>query len=80
LTSGTYVLFDTTVPINGSLDTLNLSGSFANGFTGTLGLADGDTDLVLTVVPEPGSTAILLAGLGSLLGMRRVRHRPRAQA
>ncbi len=73
--SGTYTLFDSNSPIGGTLNAANLTGTVAPGFTGTLGLADNGNDLVLTVVPEPGSATLLLAGLGSMLGLRRFRRR-----
>ena len=69
---GTYTLFDSTLAINGSLNAANLSGMIG-GFTGTLAFADSNTDLVLTVVPEPGSAVSLLAGAAALLGFRRRR-------
>jgi autotransporter-associated beta strand protein len=69
---GTYTLFDTSTAISGSLDNANLTGSLG-GFTGTLGFAESGQDLVLVVVPEPGSAALLLASFGSLLGLRRFR-------
>lgn len=75
LASGTYTLFDGNSAINGTLNTANLSGTLAPGFTGTLALADNGNDLVLTVVPEPGSAALMFAGVGSLLGLRRFRRR-----
>ena len=79
-----WTLFDTGSAISGfSTDkfTLNL-GAFngTNGFTNALGggsfsvgLADGNTNLVVnfTAVPEPG--AALLGGLGTLLLLRRRR-------
>jgi autotransporter-associated beta strand protein len=68
--AGTYTLFDTNTAIVGTLDGNNLSGSLANGLTGTIGFADGRNDLVLTVVPEPGSAALLIGGIGALAGMR----------
>ena len=76
LVEGTYTLFDSNTPITGTLDATNLNGSFNGGaFLGTLGLADNGNDIVLTVVPEPGSATLLLAGLSSVLGLRRFRRR-----
>ncbi|MGV3530778.1 MAG: beta strand repeat-containing protein, partial [Chthoniobacteraceae bacterium] len=76
LAAGTYTLFDGNTPITGTLDAANLEGSFGGGaFLGTLGFADSGNDLVLTVVPEPGSATLLLAGLSSVLGLRRFRRR-----
>ena len=39
------------------------SGGLGGGLGGTLSLADGDTNLVLTVIPEPGSAALALLAL-----------------
>jgi fibronectin-binding autotransporter adhesin len=69
---GTYTLFDGNLPISGTLDAANRSGS-VGGFTGTLSLADNGNDVVFTVVPEPASTTLLVASLGSLVGLRRFR-------
>lgn len=71
---GTYVLFETTSNITGDLgsyvtgDILGLEAtlSFGNG-------SGGRDDVLLTVVPEPGSAALLLGGLGLLTGFRRRR-------
>ncbi len=52
---------------------------FANGESFRIdydgGVAGGGNDIVLTVVPEPGSAALLLCGLGSMIGLRRARRR-----
>ena len=40
-------------------------------FTATLALGDTDNDIILTVVPEIGSAALLLGGLAMLAGRRR---------
>lgn len=72
LAEGDYVLFDSDTPITGTLGA-NLTGVIAPGFTGTLQFADGTNDLLLHVVPEPGSVSALIAGLGMLLGFRRSR-------
>jgi hypothetical protein len=77
LAAGTYKLFDTNTPIVGSLDSnpAHLTGAIAPGFSGTLALADGGNDIVITVVPEPGVASIMLAGLGALMGLGRFRRR-----
>lgn len=72
---GTYKLFDGDTAIVGTLDAANLSGVLAPGFTGILGFGDNGNDLLLTVVPEPGSATMLLAGVASLLGLSRFRRR-----
>jgi fibronectin-binding autotransporter adhesin len=66
--AGTYTLFDTAASIAGSLDLLNTSG-FVLGLPATLAFAAGGTDLVLNVVPEPSSLAMLT--LGALAFVRR---------
>jgi autotransporter-associated beta strand protein len=71
LAVGTYTLFNTTTPIIGTLDVANLTGAIG-GFTGTIGFGDGGNDIVVTVVPEPGTAMVLLGGMG-LLGLRRRR-------
>lgn len=72
---GTYVLFNTSSPIVGTLGA-NVSGTIL-GFQATLDFADGGNDLVLNVVPEPGTAVTLFGGLGALLGWQRLRRRPR---
>jgi autotransporter-associated beta strand protein len=76
LPAGVYTLFDTSSAIVGSLDSnpANLTGAVGS-FNATLGFSDGGRDLVLTVVPEPASAALLLAGAGVLLGGHRRRTR-----
>ena len=78
--SGTYTLFDSSSPIFGSLDanSANLTGSLGGGFSGTLSIADSGNDLVLTVVPEPGSALLLLGGMATMVGLVRNR-RSRAE-
>jgi autotransporter-associated beta strand protein len=67
---GTYTLFDGTAAINGTLGS-NLIGSVL-GLSATLGFADNGNDIVLVVVPEPGTAIALFAGL-SVLALRRKR-------
>ncbi len=57
----------------GGFNRTNLSGA-VGGYLSTLSLASGDQDIILTIVPEPGS-ALLLAS-GSLLLLRRRRIGP----
>ncbi len=66
--AGTYVLFDTPLGING---TFNLLQGSIGGLASTIEISQDGTDLVLTVVPEPGSALMLLGGLGVLAGRRR---------
>ena len=60
----------------GEAETISLGG----GYTGTityfadsaLGATVGGNDIAIyNVVPEPGSSVVLLAGFGCLLGLRR---------
>jgi autotransporter-associated beta strand protein len=67
----TYTLIDSNAAILGTLGA-NLSGNFGAHYTGTLSFADGGNDLVLSVVPEPGSLAVLTLGALALLRRRRV--------
>jgi len=69
--NGTYTLFDGVNAINGTLDSGDLTGMFA-GLDVTLSLSGG-TDVVLNVVPEPGSISMLLGGFGVLVGIQRRR-------
>jgi autotransporter-associated beta strand protein len=66
-----YVLFDGSVPIVGTLGA-GLTGTVA-GFTAEIQLADSGKDIILHVIPEPGSAGALLAGITTLLGLRRRR-------
>ena len=72
---GTYVLFSTESLISGSLDLGpgQLTG-LVGGFEAAISFADNATDIVLTIVPEPGPLTALMGGLVVLLGLRR---RPR---
>ena len=72
LAQGDYVLFDTTLPITGTLGA-NVTGTLAAGLSGTIQFADGTNDLILHVIPEPTTTSALLGGLGLLLAGRRRR-------
>jgi len=67
--NGVYLLFDGNTPISGVLGN-NLTGDIGGGI-GRLQLADGGNDLVLQMIPEPGSVALLVAGMGLLAGRRR---------
>ena len=49
----------------GSLSSSNLSGAIGSGYSGTLSVVGND--LVLTVVPEPGTLALLIAAGAGLL-------------
>lgn len=70
---GTYTLFDTTQTISGSLGS-NLTG-LISGQSASLSLANSNQDLVLTVVPEPDTYAMILGGFGLLIGLQRLRRR-----
>ena len=70
---GTYVLFAANTPITGTLGA-NTSGTVL-GLGATLQFADGGTELVLNVVPEPGALPALFGGLATLLGLKRMRRR-----
>jgi autotransporter-associated beta strand protein len=69
--AGTYTLIDSATLIVGTLDPANLGGNIG-AFTGTLAYNGDGTDIVMTVIPEPGSFGLLL-GAATLLGFRRRR-------
>lgn len=64
-----YTLVETSQPIAGSFGA-NRFGT-VGGFPAQITFADSGTDIVL-IIPEPGSVALLLGGLG-LLAVRRRR-------
>jgi autotransporter-associated beta strand protein len=68
---GSYTLFDTSSAIVEPLGP-NVSGTVL-GFPATLAFGDGNRDIVLVVVPEPASVAVLLASAGVLASFRRRR-------
>jgi hypothetical protein len=67
----THTLFDGNTQILGTLGT-NLTGQIG-GFGAAISLADGGNDLVLNVVPEPGTTLVGILLLGVAVGRRRRR-------
>lgn len=71
--TGVYTLFDTDTTMIGSLGS-DVTVDFGSGLTGTLSLANGNQDLILTVVPEPGSVALIAMGAISLV-LHRARRR-----
>lgn len=68
-----FHLFTSTTPITGSLDAnpANLTGSLGGSLTGTIGISGND--IILSVVPEPSSWTMLMAGVGLFLLVQRVR-------
>ena len=70
---GTYTLFDSTQDVFGTLGA-SLSGTLVGTLVGTLSLADTNNDIILTVVPEPGSATLILGGLAMLVARRRKNH------
>lgn len=67
---GEYVLFDAASAIQGSIGAA--SGTI-NGLTATLSIDNVNNNVLLTVVPEPGTTALMTAGLLGwiVFGIRR---------
>ncbi|MDR1281174.1 MAG: PEP-CTERM sorting domain-containing protein [Opitutaceae bacterium] len=75
--AGTYILISTTTTIVGTLADGQLSGAIG-GFEAKLALAADNKALLLTVVtavPEPATTAILLGGLCGILVTAFRKHR-----
>jgi autotransporter-associated beta strand protein len=72
-TNGTYVLFDASSPIAGSVTSAMDSIIFSGGRTGTLSLDTINNNVILTVVPEPSAVALL--GLGVAVTLWRARSR-----
>ena len=68
--TGTAGTFEDTI-------TLQATGSNASGYSGALGevtlVLEGQITGSTAAVPEPGTTALLLAGLGALIGLGRKR-------
>jgi autotransporter-associated beta strand protein len=75
---GDYVLVETNNAITATFGP-NVTGTVL-GYDASLGLADGGSDLVLHVVPEPQTAISLLGGLGTLLGLQRFRRRSLRQS
>ena len=69
ITSGTYVLVDASA-LSGSLAG-TVSGSLGGVFTGTLALDNVNHDLVLNVIPEPSTLALVGLGLLGAVAMGR---------
>jgi hypothetical protein len=84
LAAGQYTLFTDSaagdyagLTLNGSnviTAGLTLAPTFTNIYVGSQ-LQEVGNNIVLNVVPEPGSVASLLGGLGVLIGIRRKRER-----
>ncbi len=70
---GVYTLFDGTLPFSGTLGA-NLTG-VVDGYSSTISSANGGQDIILTVVPEPSSTALFSVFALMLCARRR---RPRS--
>jgi autotransporter-associated beta strand protein len=74
-TAGVYTLFETSQTISGGLSTGAglLDVDLGGGYSGTLSLDNSNTDIILTVIPEPGTAALALGGLAIFLIRRRRR-------
>ncbi len=72
VTTGTYVLFDTSETIAGSFG-LTTSGSINAFVSGSISFANSNQDIVLTVAvaPEPTSAAVLVLASSALMARRR---------
>jgi hypothetical protein len=70
---GTYTLFDTAQTIVGSLGTGASLWGRVGGNPAVLTLSGDGTDLLLNVVPEPSTLALLGFGFAGLLGWHRRR-------
>ncbi len=67
---GEYVLFDAASAIQGNI---GAAAGTINGLTATLSIDSVNNNVLLTVVPEPGTTALVTAGLlgWMVFGIRR---------
>ncbi len=74
-TAGTYTLFDTSLTVNGTLSGAAgaLDIDFGGGYSGTIGLSGDGTDIILTVIPEPATVGMAVAGLALMVLRRRIR-------
>lgn len=68
---GTYVLFDASSTIAGSIGTATVN--FGGGLTGTLSIDSINNDVLLTVVPEPSVAALAALGVVGVCVRRRTR-------
>lgn len=71
--TGTYILFDASSAITGSITSLPDSIIFSGGLTGTLSIDEINHDILLTVVPEPGAGAMALMAMGVFIILRCAR-------
>lgn len=68
--AGTYVLFDAASAITGTIGT---AIGTVGGLSATLSIDGATNNVLLTVVPEPNTIALLAAGVGVIGFARRVR-------